>query len=725
MIQSLRVRSIPNALRRIAKVVFVLTLLGILFASLFASPAHAVTTFTVNSTNDTSSTCDASECTLREAISAANVTANSGGPDEIKFNIPGSGVHTIAPSSALPDIIDSVTIDGYTQPPTGPGPEPGPFVRIELSGANAGPSGVDVDGLVITASNSTVKGLAINGWSGRGIVIAGSGTTNNKVEGNFIGTDASGGGNAPGNSSGGVDIGEASNNTVGGKTDEERNIISNNGVDGVSIVGADATGNRVEGNFIGTDKNGTADLGNSFDGVRIAQGASNNTVGGLITPDGFLGNVISGNDGYGVSIMSFTGTASKGNKVEGNFIGTDKNGTADLGNTFDGVTFAGDASANTIGGTPDLIGARNVISGNDHGVSIFNAGATGNQVQGNLIGTDKNGTNALGNSSTGVYITDAPNNAIGGTTDEARNIISGNHGDGVVIDESSAASGNKVEGNYVGTDAAGTADLGNKRDGVVIYGAPNNTVGGTVSGARNVISGNDGYGVTIGGPTATGNQAGTKNKVEGNYIGTKADGTAGLGNTRGGVAITGASKNTVGGTAAGAGNVISSTLLPVAPGISINGAAKGNRILSNSIDANGSLGIDLGTDGVTKNDKKDPDKGPNNLQNFPVISSAKTASGTTTIKGTLNSRPGATFTIQFFSSPQADPSGFGEGKKFLGQKMTGLTSSSGNASFKFTAPAVALGEVVTATATNNPGGNTSEFSKAIISCGGPPDASTC
>jgi hypothetical protein len=135
--------------------------------------------------------------------------------------------------------------------------------------------------------------------------------------------------------------------------------------------------------------------------------------------------------------------------------------------------------------------------------------------------------------------------------------------------------------------------------------------------------------------------------------------------------------------------------------------ADGNRILSNSIFSNGGIGIDLGANGPTANDPGDPDTGSNRLQNFPVLSSAKTISGTTTIEGTLNSRPRELYTIQFFSNPSGD-----EGQTFIGQKVVS-TDASGNATFSFSpTTAVAVGRQITATATRNSTGDTSEFSAA-------------
>ncbi len=141
----------------------------------------------------------------------------------------------------------------------------------------------------------------------------------------------------------------------------------------------------------------------------------------------------------------------------------------------------------------------------------------------------------------------------------------------------------------------------------------------------------------------------------------------------------------------------------------------GNRILSNSILSSAELGIDLRDDGPTPNDPDDPntsnpdpdkDIGANNAQNFPVLTSARTSPRGTTIKGTLNSRHGASYSIQFFSNPP----GTDEGAKFIGQRSV-TVDTSGNASFAFkTKKKVGVGQNITATAMNSSIGDTSEFS---------------
>ena len=226
------------------KVLALVVLLATLAASLMlaAKAAHASTTFTVINTNDSGAG------SLRQAILDANATP---GADVINFNIPGSGVQTIAPTTKLPQITEAVTINGYTQPGASPNTKAvgsDAVLKIELSGASA--SGAD--GLFITASNSTVKGLVINRWGNAGVHISGSGATGNKVVGNYIGTDASGT-QKLGNFVFGVYIYDAPNNTVGGTTTAERNVISRNEY-GVYIEDNGATGNRVLQNVISANE---------------------------------------------------------------------------------------------------------------------------------------------------------------------------------------------------------------------------------------------------------------------------------------------------------------------------------------------------------------------------------------------------------------------------------------------------------------------------------------
>jgi uncharacterized protein (TIGR03437 family) len=640
------------------------------------------------------------QCTLRAAITEAN---NFPGKQTITFNIPGGGVPTIQPIfQNIPAISDPVVLDATTQPGG----------KVELVGT--------LGNLSVGGGNSTVKGFVIG--SG-GIFLFGS-IGSNVIQGNFIGTDVTGTARVNSNpGADGVNI-SSPNNLIGGTKPEERNVISGNTGYGVRFTGFGANGNRVEGNFIGVDVTGTVALGNTFGGVLI-EAASNNTIGG--TAPGAR-NIISGNTGQAaVEIVGLGTGPAKGNKVQGNFIGLDVNGTKALGNATHGVQIndksndsANNTTNNLIGGTTPE--ARNVISGNGTsfgtgvGVLIFN-GVGGNLVQGNFIGTDVTGTVAIGNRSGGILIGSSVNSQVGGTAPGAGNLISGNGGTGISIN----GTGTLVQGNFIGTDVTGTKALGNS-EGITAF--PNATIGGTAAGARNVISGNGGNGVRIAGNSSTG---ATGNLVQGNFIGTDLTGTKPLGNGSGGngngVVLTEAAGNTIGGATAGAGNIIAfnqgTGVLIIGPDTSTN--KNKNRVSQNSIFSNSRLGIDLskqssGFDGITPNDAADPDTGPNDLQNFPELTID--ADGTT-IKGTLNSKPGTAFTIEFFSNTECDPAGNGEGETFLGA-MTVTTDGSGQASFTAPFPAPA-NKSITATATD-PDGNTSEFSRCAITSGGPPPA---
>jgi hypothetical protein len=290
---------------------------------------------------------------------------------------------------------------------------------------------------------------------------------------------------------------------------------------------------------------------------------------------------------------------------------------------------------------------------------------------------------------------------------------------GILIDlgDRSRSSNSLIEGNFIGTNVAGTAALGNGI-GVFIRN-PLNTIGGTTAAARNVISGNVNGGIVF---------RTQQNLVQGNFIGTQIDGTSPLGNGMDGVTIVdirSGSNHTIGGTASGAGNTIAFNRGDGVRVSSLEGVNINNVIRGNSIFSNGGLGINLGDDGVTPNDPCDPvtgvcdpDGGPNNRQNFPELSSAVRGDGNTIISGGLTSRANTTFIIDFYANTVCDPSGFGEGEQFLGSTMA-TTGDRGGAGFSVTFPATACeGSFITATATD-PAGNTSEFSRCIQVMGPP------
>ncbi len=490
-----------------------------------------------------------------------------------------------------------------------------------------------------------------------------------------------------GNSERGILLNGA-NNTVGGLDLEDRNLISGNGESGIG-VGND--NNRIIGNLIGTNIDGTGAIAN-LHGVFVFTGSDNQ----------IEGNVISGNERYGVQIV---GDDTTGNLVSGNLIGTDRSGTVAVPN-FNGVLVAG--PSNVIGVDASGNGVGNLISGNTaSGVNVSGAASTANLLAGNSIGTDLTGEAALGNGSFGVFISDqSSGNTIGGTTPEAANLISGNSGGGIGM-QGTGVTGNVVQGNLIGTTAAGTAKLGNGGTGVLVIGTEN-TIGGSDPSAGNVIADNI-NGVEI---------VRSDNLVWNNWIGTDKSGTIDLGNLGPGVFLNDGSGIQI------LENVIAfNGIFGGGTGVASLPRADGNPILSNSIYSNEGLGIDLGDDGVTPNDDQDPDTGANNLQNFPLLDSAISSGVNTVVAGTLNSLPVESFLLQFFSNETVDPSGFGEGRTFLGGTQV-VTDTDGDASFAFEFEgAISVGTFVTATATlvrEQSFVETSEFSAAIpVSAVGP------
>ncbi len=474
---------------------------------------------------------------------------------------------------------------------------------------------------------------------------------------------------------------------IGGLAAVDRNVISGNIGDGVMLTGSTTVLDLVQGNFIGTDESGESPLGNKGAGIELA-GTPGNAIGG---PVGGARNVISGN---AEGILISGGSAAL---VAGNFIGTDSSGTAALHNAGAGVSISA-AAGTTIGGTTTL--ARNVISGNTgDGIDVTD-GATGTVVLGNYIGLQQTGTAALGNSGAGISVSGSPGTTIGGTADGAGNVISANAESGVSIAGITATSV-VVIGNLIGTDKTGASALGNGSFGVLVSGAPGVVIGGTASGSRNVISGNLGAGIgLLAGATAA--------LVQGNLIGTDILGSSPLGNGTGVLIDGGSSNNAIGGTALNAGNTIA---FSAGIGVDVDASAgSGNAIRLNSIFSDAGLGIDLGGDGVTQNTPGGPHTGPNDDQNFPVITALTRSGSNTTITGTLNSTPKTSFAIDFYRLPSINASGYGEGQFNLGSKLV-TTDDLGNASFTFTYPTPSSGaQFVTATATD-PAGNPSEFSQ--------------
>lgn len=339
-----------------------------------------------------------------------------------------------------------------------------------------------------------------------------------------------------------------------------------------------------------------------------------------------------------------------------------------------------------------------------------------NYIYCNFVGTDQTGSFVQGNGSNlqglwgGIYIMcapGAPGYAYFNTID--RNLSSGNYAEGIGIANCPPGdvAFNSVFNNYVGTDITGTVDLGNIHDGVYIgEGAHDNAVDG------NLISGNDFEGVCIVGYVAAIQPFTYANTIINNIIGLDIN-LVPLGNTRDGVSIGiyGTSQE---------GYAIDNTI--VANTIAHNGRngvlvwehfssttnADHNEITMNSIYNNALLGIDLADDYVTPNDPGDPDSGPNEEVNFPVITSAVFSGGQTTISGTvdINTNPIAARIEVFRVS--TDPSGYGEGQIFLGS-----TNPDAAGNWNVSVPGLVAGDTVTATTTDM-NLNTSEFAQNFV-----------
>ena len=611
---------------------------------------------------------------LRQAILEAN--ANGPSQDVIRFNIPGVGPHTIALQALLPAIEHPVTIDGTTQPGYAGSP------RVFVSGALIPGIQLTNAGLRVEGANSDIRGLGIIRFSGAGILLFGA--DNSRVRGNYIGVDANGAA-APNHR--GVQL-QGLNQRIGGTTPADRNVISANTNTGIFVT-SDAGNAIIEGNFIGTDPTGTLARGN---GAGIVSDDTSNTMIGGITAG--AGNVISANTANGILLTS----SNTDTQIHGNFIGTDVTGTLDLGNLEDGIRLNGNALRTNIG----VAGAGNLISGNNSdGIEIGDS-ASITVVIHNRIGTNAAGTAAIPNGTRNEFFdvvgagvrVNGFNNKIGAPNEG--NLISGN-GTGVSLDGFST--GNAVRGNFIGTNAAGTLPIGN-RFGIFNTNADNNQIGGPAGGEGNVVSGNTVEGIAI-----TGEGSNTI-LIQGNRVGTNAAGTAGMANQFDGIRIGfGASQVSVGGDGISGSNFIAFN-----GSNGINAEGSGNAILRNSIHSNVGLGINQSGGGVTLNDTPDA----NGVQNFPVLSFARTIAEGVQVVGTLNTTPGASFQVIFYLNDNCDPSGHGEGQIPFASIDGLITDGAGNAAIDMSVlMPVTVGHFVTATARNLANNNTSEFSACV------------
>jgi trimeric autotransporter adhesin len=567
---------------------------------LLSTFAFAQVTYTVNSMADhpdidlSDNICADSEgnCTLRAAIQNANKTTAK---DRINFSIPGTApfIIQISPAhGALPYILRPLIIDGRTQHPYDVTNKP--VIEIDGTSLGAGFNGLE---FIINANGSELYGLSIGGFQRQSVSPLAHGyavlfaTANNIVQSNYLGL-RSDGSTLFSNTGGGI-YADKSGNLFGGTGANQGNIVSGN-TRGVTFEGSMATNNRVQGNLIGTDATGSLNRGNRFN-VQLLGGASNNVIGGATAA---ARNIISGgkdaegNDGTGISIA---GQGTTANRIIGNYIGTDITGTLSIPNLRAGVLITFGPSENSIGGTAP--GEGNLISGNgSYGVYLqgsATASVSSNSIQGNLIGTNAAGNAALANKR-GIMMIEGviTQNLIGGTTAAARNIISGNSEGGITIAHGTE---NKIQGNYIGTNLAGTAAIANP-EGISIGGSKN-LIGGDLAGAGNLISGNTSAGIILSGSAATNNQ------VLGNLIGTNTAGTAAIANGAG-ISITNSARfNIIGGESIAARNIISGNNYH---GVSLTATTSNNYIKGNYIglDKNGTYALANARNGIHLSDSR-------------------------------------------------------------------------------------------------------------------------
>lgn len=638
-------------------------------------------TFVVTNTND------GGFGSLRSAIDRANATPNSSdAPDEIDFDIPGDGVHTIAISYALSQITDPVIINGWSQP----GWNGAPLIEVTAQ------PGATMDGLSITAGASTVRGLVLNNFA-KAIAISQNG--HNTVQGCYIGTDGSGIVAVPNDV--GIYSDQAPGNTVGGTTAEARNVISGNRLQ--ALYFSDPTqedqqtsATTVQGNYIGTDVTGRHAVPNY-----TAANSNGQPVTGAVYVSSFrslvggsnpgAGNLISGNNAAGLWQYG------SGAVILGNVIGTDVTGSVGLPNA--GVGIAMQSLHAQVGGPKP--GEGNLVSGNLHGGIAVNSSSS--IAQGNKIGTSIDGSQSVPNTGAGISVA-GDSNIIGGADRGAGNLISGNQGAGILLATSSSFTGGVLNaipafntivfGNLIGTNGAGTGALPNTADGIDAHAGQRSVIGSTSHAAANVISGNGGNGITLG----------SGDTVRGNRIGTQIDGLQPLGNHGHGIAMSLNNGGTIGapsGTSLDAGNVIAfnggAGVAALFSSTSPSSSPPPQRISSNSIHDNGGLAIDVGAQGVSA----------------PLlqITAAFGWNAKLTIYGSIHQSSAGQYILEFYADKSADPSGYGEAEIPLGQ-ATVTTDANGSASFNVTFPLPTNAAFVTASVID-PKGTTSELAADV------------
>lgn len=549
---------------------FKLMLFQVLLLILLSYSSSFATNFTVTNTSDSGAG------SLRFALQMAAATS---GPHTINFNIPTSdpnyieetGVWKITASSSYDYIIKAnVTIDGTSQTSNqGNTNIYGPEIYIDGNNQAA-----NYCFSVINVPNTTIKGLIISGF-----------------------------------------------------------------MYGIQIYGTSAVNSVISGNYIGTDETASVENGN-YIGIEVLTGANYTTIGGLNPEDK---NIISGNEHIGIRLLDVRYC-----NIFGNFVGTNRTGTAAIPN-YDGISLEGADKFNNVGGNTEA--HRNLVSGNvAYGIPVFGAGAEGNVISGNYIGTDISGTFAIPNTYGVLFDDGSYDNILGGDTDSERNILSGNSGYGVFI-YNMGTNSNIIKGNYIGTDVTGVTAIHNSI-GIVIDGAAFKHIID-----NNIISGNLQQGIYI---NITGCDS---TKIVRNKIGLNVNDEP-LGNGSDGIRISqGPKYSLIGGSVDEANKIAYNG----GNGVYIMFDNDDNHLIScNAIYSNAGLAIDLFPPGVNANDADDVDDGANQGMNFPEITTFfyGWGSGNTNVDGTLDTENPELCEIQVFKAI-ADDSGHGEALEYI------------------------------------------------------------
>ncbi len=630
-------------------------------------------------------TNDSGAGSLRAAMTYANATPGS---QTITFNIPGAGAAVpaiIVLGSALPPITESVTIDGTSQP----GFDSRPVV--EVSGNNSVGVGFQT---AFDVNSVELRGLAVTRFTGFGVQFlqaeSAPPSTGHRLLINYIGTDRNG---APGKGNfEGVEV-RRDDSIIGG------NVISGNTGTGL-LIRADADRVRVNNNLVGISPAGNA-LGNGGAGITLMDSLNDTDIDD---------NFIAGNAAFGIDIQDTPAGDVGTTRIRGNKVGLTASSVA-LPNRQGGIRIA-NAPGTMIG----EVGDGNVISGNANG--DFTEGGPGITVIGspssmpviinNRIGTDITGELARPNNFEGIAL--YGHAIVGGEFGLGRgNLISGNglastgQGSGIMV--APGANGSEIYGNRIGLNLSGTA-LGNGYSGITV--ASDDIIIGGTGDLGNLISGNEVTGIAIYPFIATEVPSGIT--IHNNQIGTDSTGLLPRPNHRWGITVDGQGIE-IGGDGPGEANRIAFNginLDAFQGGIHIGGNSNEITIAANSIHANNGLGIDLAGLGPEANDPGDVDDGPNGTMNHPMVVSAVTSGGTTTVSYSTFNMPGNGNTLHFYASPSCDASGHGEGQSLIATVDSVGEDTTGDVVTAF----VAVGQWITATATDSDG-STSEFSPCV------------